>query len=100
MVSWASTDYETYSEIMDELTSPIIADDLDSETLKNLYESKAVYLENLRTKCFRELNANKNSFFTWDDYSLILRAIDQTKSHVRQLVLIVFEEVLSRKKAG
>lgn len=39
-----STDYDTYKEIMGELPKPIIADGLDLETLKRLYESKAVYL--------------------------------------------------------
>lgn len=100
MVTWGSTDYETYREIMDELMCPIISEDLDPETLKSLYESKAVYLENLRFKCFRELNHKKDTFFTWDDYKLIISALRQTKLHVRQLVLIVVEDVLKRKKAG
>ena len=97
MVFWASTEYETYREIMDELVKPIIADDLDAETLKNLYESKAVYLENLRIKCFTELNSNKSSHFNWDDYALIQRAIKEMRQHVRQLILIVVQDKLEKR---
>jgi hypothetical protein len=100
MVFWSSTEYETYREIMDELVKPIIADDLDPETLKSLYESKAVYLENLRVKCFTELNAKSSSHFTWDDYALIQRAIKEMRQHVRQLILIVVQDKLEKRLAS
>lgn len=100
MVFWSSTEYETYREIMDELVKPIIADDLDPETLKSLYESKAVYLENLRVKCFTELNAKASSHFTWDDYALIQRAIKEMRQHVRQLILIVVQDKLEKRLAS
>ncbi|MFW7380965.1 MAG: hypothetical protein ACOH5I_19270 [Oligoflexus sp.] len=100
MGDWAATDYETYREIMDELVKPIVGEGLDPETLKSLYESKAVYLENLRVRCFSELNHLKGTHFTWDDYQLILRAMQQTKNHVRQLILLVLRDKLSKRKVS
>ena len=94
-----STDYETYKEIMGELIKPILADGLDPETLKSLYESKAVYLENLRIKSFKELNSKRESHFTWDDYNLVVRAIEENRSHVRNLILVAVNEKLERRKA-
>ncbi len=96
-----STDYETYKEIMGELMKPIMAEGLDPETLKSLYESKAVYLENLRIKCFKELNSKHKlaSFFTWDDYDLVKRAIEENRNHVRNLILVAVNEKLDRRKA-
>lgn len=100
MGDWAATDFETYREIMDELVKPIIGDGLDPETLKSLYESKAVYLENLRIRCFTELNHGKSTHFTWADYQLILNAMRETRSHVRQLILLVLRDKLSRRKVS
>ncbi len=94
-----ATDYETYKEIMGELLKPILGDGLDAETLKSLYESKAVYLENLRIKCFRELNNSAGGHFTWDDYRLVLRAIDENRNHVRSLILVTVSDKLDRRKA-
>ena len=94
-----ATDYETYREIMDDLLNPIIADGIDDDTLKTLYESKAVYLENLRVKCFMEMNAKKNTYFSYKDYQLILRAIDENKKHVRALILCVVGKNLDKSKA-
>lgn len=95
------TDYETYKEIMGELLNPIVSGDLDNETLKRLYESKAVYLENLRAKCFWEINTQKSqSHFTHDDYVLILRAIQETRSQVRHLILSSISENLSKRKVS
>jgi hypothetical protein len=94
------TDYETYKEIMGELIKPILAEGLDPETLKSLYESKAVYLENLRMKCFKELNSRRETHFTWDDYTLILRAIEENRNHVRLLILVVVNEKLERRLAS
>lgn len=83
------TDYETYNEIMDELLSPIQSDGLDFETLKQLYESKLVYLENLRVKCFLEMNLQESQgFFTTEDYKIILKAITQTHNYLHDLVLL------------
>ncbi len=82
------TDYETYREIMGELLRPIESHDLDVDTLKRLYESKLVYLENLRVKCFMEVNGlGSESLFTMDDYRLILKALDETNRHLRDLIL-------------
>ncbi len=100
MTELHSTDYETYKEIMGELLKPILADGLDPETLKSLYESKAVYLENLRVKCFRELNSDRTSHFTWEDYALVIRAIDENCQHVRQLILFVVQDKLERRLAS
>ncbi len=100
MAEYRATDYETYREIMGELIKPILAEGLDAETLKSLYESKAVYLENLRMKCFKELNSEKRvSHFTWDDYHLICRAIKENTSHVRQLILVAVTAKLETRKA-
>ena len=100
MTELHSTDYETYREIMGELLKPILAEGLDPETLKSLYESKAVYLENLRVKCFKELNGKRDSHFTWDDYALVLRAIEENSQHIRQLILLVVHEKLERRLAS
>ena len=100
MAEYRATDYETYREIMGELIKPILAEGLDAETLKSLYESKAVYLENLRIKCFKELNSEKRtSHFTWDDYHLVVRAIKENHGHVRNLILVAVNEKLECRKA-
>ena len=95
-----ATDYETYREIMGELLKPIMAEGLDPETLKSLYESKAVYLENLRIKSFKELNGVSQSHFSWNDYHLILRAIAENRQHVRQLILVTVSKKLSSRLAS
>lgn len=83
------TDYFTYKEIMEDLLDPIIGEDLDNDTLKRLYESKLVYLENLRVTCFYEMNSQKPaSYFSVHDYNLILQAIDLTHNHLRELILM------------
>lgn len=93
-----ATDYDTYKEIMGELLSPIIANGLDLDTLKRLYESKAVYLENLRLKCFWELNTRSNeTFFKKDDYVLILKAIAETRNQLRSLILVAVSDNLAKK---
>ena len=94
-----STDYETYREIMGELTNPIISDGLDFDTLKRLYVSKSVYLENLRMKCFVELNKESSqSYFTWQDYEIIVKAIAETQNHLRNLILVAVSTNLDRRK--
>ena len=100
MGDFAATDFETYREIMGELLKPINEQGLDPDTLKRLYESKAVYLENLRVKCFMELNSGKNTFFSWEDYLLIIKAIKENRKHVRALILLVFNEKLSKSRLG
>ena len=98
MAKGASTDYETYREIMNELLQPISATGLPDDTLKRLYESKMVYLENLRVKCFRELNNEKfTSHFSQGDYQLILKAIQQTRQHLRDLVMLVISANLAKR---
>lgn len=83
----AHTDYDTYREIMDDLLKPIAAEGLDLDTLKRLYESKMVYLENLRLKCFRDMNGKNETHFTKDDYRIIVEGGKQTRSHLRAVVL-------------
>ena len=93
-----STDYNTYREIMGELLRPIEASGLDVDTLKRLYESKLVYLENLRVKCFLELNG-AGGHFTMEDYRLILRATSETNKHLRDLILVHITTKL-KQRAG
>ncbi len=96
-----STDYDTYREIMGDLVSPIRGDGLDWETLKRLYESKAVYLENLRIKCFTELNSQiGSSHFRWSDYHLITQALKDTRSAIKVTMRDAIFENLSRRKAS
>ena len=83
----AQTDYETYREIMNDLLKPISSDGLDDDTVKRLYESKIVYLENLRVKCFRDMNAGHETHFKKEDYALILDALKQARNHLRGVVL-------------
>lgn len=95
-----STDYETYREIMGELLRPIESHDLDLDvdTLKRLYESKLVYLENLRVQCFKEVNGQgQESLFTMDDYRLILKALDETNRHLRDLILCAITTKLKQR---
>ena len=94
-----STDYETYREIMGELLRPIEAHGLDVDTLKRLYESKLVYLENLRVQCFLELNG-EGGHFTMEDYKLILRALEETNKHLRDLILLHITTKLKKRSAG
>jgi len=94
------TDYQTYKEIMGELLNPIMAEGLDLDTLKRLYESKAVYLENLRLKCFWEINKKPMTFFTAQDYALILRAIAETKNQLRHLILAALNSQLDKRKVS
>ena len=93
------TDYQTYREIMDELLSPIIATDLDAELVVRLYQSKLVYLENLRTKCFMEINSQGTSLFSHDDYKLILEAQRQTKQYLRHTMMTAISQNLAKRKA-
>ena len=95
-----STDYETYREIMSDLMSPITGTDLDVFTLKRLYESKIVYLDNLRAKCFFEMNNGKTSHFTTDDHFLIISAIKQTRIHLRELIIVAISDHLTRRKVS
>ena len=92
-----STDYETYREIMGELLRPIEAHGLDVDTLKRLYESKLVYLENLRVRAFLELNSDKSGHFTMEDYQLIIRAAQETGRHLRDLILLAITTQLQKR---
>ena len=95
-----STDYDTYAQIMGELLQPIAQDGLEPETLKRLYESKMVYLENLRVKCFRALNSERKGLFKMEDYHLILKASKETQAHLRDLILLTVTNHLARRKAS
>ena len=89
------TDYETYKQIMNELLLPICEEGLDLDTLKRLYESKWVYLENLRIRCFLDMNRiSDNTLFTISDYRLILEAQKKTSFQLRHLIItaLVFAE--------
>ena len=94
-----NTDFETYREIMGELLRPIAGEGLDADTLKRLYESKLVYLENLRLKCFRAINSPTSGHFSTDDYSLIVQAISDTRGHLRHAMLLAISGSLARRKA-
>jgi hypothetical protein len=95
-----STDYETYKEIMSDLLKPISEEGLDHETLKKLYESKMVYLENLRIKCFREVNMNTKSHFKHEDYELILQAGVETRKQLRDVMMTAICSKLSNIKSA
>jgi hypothetical protein len=88
-------DYDTYKEVSQDLLSPIIAEGLDLDTLKRLYMSKLVYLNNLRKQCFRDINKS-SSVFSAEDLTLITQAISQTNDHLRALVLNTLSESLNR----
>ena len=94
-----STDFATYREIMGELMRPIEGNGLDVDTLKRLYESKLVYLENLRVRCFCELNSQRPSHFTMNDYQLILQALGETNRHLRDLILLAISSNLQKRNA-
>lgn len=101
MSKHAETDYQTYKQIMGELIQPIVATGLPDETLKRLYESKLVYLENLRLKCFREINnASSSAHFQQSDYELILAALSKTREHLREVVMVVIHTNLNKRKVG
>lgn len=87
-------DYETYKEIMSELLQPIPSNDLDQETIRKLYESKLVYLQNLRLKCFNQINRSEEAHFTVADYELILSALKQTRIHIKEMILSSMEKAL------
>ncbi len=95
-----ATDYETYKEIMGELLRPIEASGLDIETLKRLYESKLVYLENLRVTCFLEINQGGAGHFTMEDYRLILQALGETNRHLRDLMMVAITTNLAKRRTG
>lgn len=95
-----STDYSTYREIMGELLRPIEAEGLDLETFKRLYESKLVYLDNLRVHCFYEINSKKGSHYTMVDYQLILKAVSETNRHLRELVLLAMTTKLKKRNVS
>ena len=99
VINDSQTDYQTFQEIMDELLRPISAEGLEVDTLKRLYESKLVYLENLRIKCFRDLN-QPNPQFCMDDYQLILDAVKQTQRHLRELILFAIANNLKRSRVS
>ncbi len=90
------SEYETFREIMEELLEPINGTNLDSDTLKRLYESKLVYLENLRIKCFYALNSLQPTLFSTQDYQHILNAIYCTKQHLKEYVIQTLSLVLKQ----
>ncbi len=94
----AAIDYATYNEIADELLRPIPSDGLDADTLKRLYDSKLVYLENLRSKCFRIINNKGEKSFSPDDYSHILKSIEFTKFQLQKIVKEMITANLSKIK--
>ncbi len=90
------TDYETYREILDDLLQPINAANLDTNTIKRLYQSKITYLENLRLRCFSDINKASITPFTQHDYSIILHAKQVAQVHLRQLILATLHTSLEK----
>lgn len=88
---WAS--YQSYQRIKVDLHQKIDDTGLDAMTLKRLYESKLVYLEELRRTCFRSLNSAEESSFTPDDLGFIITGIRITRSHLRALVRGVIDHL-------
>lgn len=93
-------DYETYREIIDELILPIQGEGLDHDTLKRLYESKLVYLENLRTKIFYSMNQPGHTLFGPNDYELIIESIAVSRRHLRSLVVLAVSDQLAKRLVG
>mgnify|MGYP006276363717 CR=1 FL=1 len=93
-------DHATYREIMGDLLQPISSEGLDFETLKRLYESKVVYLENLRVKCFKEMNSDRGSLFTAEDHALILKAAAEANRQLRQVVLLAITDNLAKRQVS
>ena len=98
MANITGTDYETYKEIMDELRNPIIAKGLEPEIMVRLHESKVIYLENLRVRCFKELNLEGVAHFSWDDYNYIVLALEECRATTRSLVIHSVKNYLSNQK--
>jgi hypothetical protein len=98
MANLPHKEYETYREIMSELLSPISAAGLDDETLCRLYKSKLVYLENIRVKCFKSMNNGRQSPFCYDDYVLILRAIQENTKYLRSVIMLAISSNLAKRK--
>lgn len=96
MVTPDKDGYDAYIEIKSELVKPISDNGLDGQTVKRLYESKAVYLENLRIKCFREMNQfrHQDDGFNEDDYQFILNAAKINRNHLRSHIMAVIKERL------
>jgi len=93
-------DYATYREIMGDLLQPISSEGLDLDTLKRLYESKVVYLENLRIKCFVEMNSDRGSHFTAEDQALIVKAAAEANRQLRQVVLLAITDNLAKRQVS
>lgn len=85
---------------MGDLLQPISAEGLDLDTLRRLYESKVVYLENLRVKCFREINAGNASHFSSEDFILILDALAEANRQLRQVVLLAITDNLAKRQVS
>jgi hypothetical protein len=91
-----SDDYKNYREIMDQLLNPIEGKSLDDQTLLQLYESKLVYLENLRARAFFASNRPDQGFFTPKDQQLIIEAIATTKLHLRDAVVFSIKKRIQK----
>lgn len=96
------TEYESFQEIIDDLMKPIGGEGLTVEMVIRLYESKLAYLENIRIKCFRDINrpaapgVNDMQRFQVQDYDLILAAIDLTKKTLKYTVLTSVTDLLKK----
>lgn len=100
MVTPDKEGYDAYIEIKSELVKPISDNGLDGQTVKRLYESKAVYLENLRIKCFREMNhfRHRDDGFNEDDYQFILNAAKINRNHLRSHIMTHIKDSLGTIK--
>ena len=88
-------DYNVYKELEADLICPIDSPALSKDITVRLYESKLIYLENLRVKCFKDMNMNHNSKFTADDYNFILKAKKITNSYLKEVILDIIKENLN-----
>ncbi len=94
-------EFDSYHEIRSDLQLPIAAEGLDSDTLIRLYESKLVYMENLRAKAFYDINRPAQlALFSLKDYSHIIESIKITKTHLKTVMLGEIRNVIQSRKAG
>ncbi len=89
-------DYNVYKELEADLICPIESPTLNKDITVRLYESKLIYLENLRVKCFKDMNMNSSSKFTTEDYNFILKAKQITNAYLKEVILDIIKENLKK----
>ncbi len=94
-------EYTAFCQIRPDLLLPITGEGIDGDTLVRLYESKLVYLENLREKAFMDINSRlAERYFQNGDYLGILEAIEITKLQLKEVMIGEIRHSLGRRKAG